>query len=74
MKGKYKLYSEEEAKKASEEAKTADESLKAAQKVAADAKKALAETNTKTRTTPEGRAFLAAYYARGLSEEPKEDR
>ena len=44
VKGKYKLYSEEEAKKASEEAKKADESLKAAQKVAADAKKALAET------------------------------
>ena len=43
VKGKYKVYSEEEAKKASEEAKKADERLKAGQKEAAEAKKALDE-------------------------------
>ena len=47
VKGKYKVFSEEEAKKASEDAKKVDESLKAAKTAAAEAKKALAEGKKK---------------------------
>ncbi|MFP6899975.1 MAG: hypothetical protein VCA36_03465, partial [Opitutales bacterium] len=39
VKGKYKMFSEEEAKKATEDAKKVDDSLKAAKTAAADAKK-----------------------------------
>jgi hypothetical protein len=44
VKGKYKIYSEDEAKTATEAAKKVDEQLKASQTAVAEAKKALAET------------------------------
>ncbi|MFP6901247.1 MAG: hypothetical protein VCA36_09910, partial [Opitutales bacterium] len=47
VKGKYKIFSEEEAKKATEDAKKVDESLKAAKALAADAKKTLDDAKKK---------------------------
>ena len=47
VKGKYKIFSDEEAKVATEEAKKVDDMLKAAKTVAADALKAVAEAKKK---------------------------
>ena len=47
VKGKYKMFSEEEAKKATEDAKNVDESLKTAKTAAADAKKRVDEAKKK---------------------------